>query len=72
MASSTGGSGSRISSDAFAFMTQLALVAERINHHPEWTNIYNSVSISLSTHDVAGISNLDFDFARAADLYFGD
>ena len=58
--------------DAFGFMTQLALVAERINHHPEWTNIYNSVSISLSTHDVDGISNLDFDFARAADLYFGD
>ena len=58
--------------DAFGFMTQLALVAERINHHPEWTNVYNSVSILLSTHDVNGISNLDCDFARAADLYYGD
>ncbi len=58
--------------DAFGFMTQLALVAERINHHPEWTNVYNSVSILLSTHDVNGISNLDYDFAREADLYYGD
>ncbi len=58
--------------DAFGFMTQLALVAERINHHPEWTNVYRSVDISLSTHDVAGVSNLDFELARAADLYFGD
>ena len=58
--------------EAFAFMTQLALVAERINHHPEWTNVYGSVEITLSTHDVGGISNLDFEFARAADLYFGD
>lgn len=58
--------------DAFGFMTQLALVAERINHHPEWTNVYSSVDISLSTHDVAGISNLDVEFALAADLYFGD
>ena len=58
--------------EAFAFMTQLALVAERINHHPEWTNVYGSVDILLSTHDVHGISNLDFELASAADLYFGD
>ena len=57
--------------EAFAFMTKLALVAERMNHHPEWSNIYNRLSIALMTHDKDGISNLDVELARAADHYFG-
>ena len=42
-------------SEAFAFMTQVALIAEKMNHHPYWTNIYNEVTISLSTHDAGDI-----------------
>jgi 4a-hydroxytetrahydrobiopterin dehydratase len=41
--------------EAFAFMTKVALAAEQMNHHPEWSNVYNSVSISLSTHDAGDI-----------------
>jgi 4a-hydroxytetrahydrobiopterin dehydratase len=48
---------------AFGFMTQVALVAESINHHPEWCNVYNRVVVSLSTHDVGGITTLDFTLA---------
>jgi 4a-hydroxytetrahydrobiopterin dehydratase len=51
---------------AFAFMTALALVAERMDHHPEWFNVYNRVVIDLSTHDAGGISTKDFEFAEAA------
>jgi 4a-hydroxytetrahydrobiopterin dehydratase len=42
-------------SEAFAFMTRVALIAEKMNHHPEWTNVYNRVSIHLSTHDAGDI-----------------
>jgi 4a-hydroxytetrahydrobiopterin dehydratase len=42
-------------SEAFAFMTRVALIAEKMNHHPEWTNVYNTVSIHLSTHDAGDI-----------------
>lgn len=55
--------------DAFGFMAKVALVAERMNHHPEWTNVYNRVVVELSTHDVGGISELDFELARAIDGY---
>ena len=48
---------------AFGFMTRLALVAEAMGHHPEWSNVYNRVSIDLSTHDAGGISRLDFELA---------
>ena len=51
---------------AFAFMTAVALVAESKNHHPEWANVYNKVVIDLTTHDVQGISGLDFELAAAA------
>lgn len=48
---------------AFAFMTKVALIAESINHHPDWQNVYNTVSIHLSTHDAGGITALDFEMA---------
>jgi 4a-hydroxytetrahydrobiopterin dehydratase len=52
---------------AFAFMTQVAMHAEKLNHHPEWKNVYNKVSISLSTHDAGGLTELDFKLARLID-----
>lgn len=51
---------------AFSFMTSLALLAESMNHHPEWTNVYDRVTITLSTHDAGGLTILDFEFARRA------
>lgn len=55
---------------AFGFMAQLALVAEKADHHPEWFNVYNRVDITLTTHDVHGLSPKDFAFAAAADALF--
>ena len=49
---------------AFGFMASVALVAERMNHHPEWCNVYNRVVIELSTHDVGGISRADVTLAE--------
>jgi len=49
---------------AFGFMTQVALIAERANHHPEWFNVYRKVVIDLSTHEAGGITELDFDLGR--------
>lgn len=57
--------------EAFGFMTQLALIAESMNHHPEWFNVYNRVTIDLSTHDAGGISELDFQWAKRADSISG-
>ena len=51
--------------EAFAFMTQVALVAERMNHHPEWINAWNRVDVTLSTHDAGGVTKKDMDLARA-------
>ena len=50
---------------AFAFMTRVALQAEKLDHHPEWFNIYGKVRIQLSTHEAGGISDLDFSLARS-------
>jgi len=52
---------------AFSFMTSIAMKAEQINHHPEWENVYNKVIITLTTHDVGGVSKLDYDMALFAD-----
>jgi 4a-hydroxytetrahydrobiopterin dehydratase len=49
---------------AFGFMAQVALVAERMNHHPEWFNVYRTVRVELATHDAGGITALDFELAR--------
>ncbi len=52
-------------SEAFAFMTRVALLAEKADHHPEWSNVYNRVDIVLTTHDAGGLSVRDVDMARA-------
>ncbi len=53
--------------DAFSVMTRIAFEAERLNHHPDWSNVYNTVQISLSTHDAGGVTNQDFELARIID-----
>ena len=57
-------------SQAFGFMAELALVAERSKHHPAWFNVYNRVDITLTTHDAQGLTQRDIDFARSADAAF--
>jgi len=53
--------------EAFGFMAAVALVAERMNHHPEWFNVYNRVVIDLTTHDAQGLTALDFELATQAE-----
>ena len=50
--------------EAWGFMARVALIAEQMNHHPEWFNVWSTVKIDLSTHDVGGISDRDFELAR--------
>lgn len=52
---------------AFGFMSQIALIAESLNHHPEWFNVYNKVRVNLTTHEFEGISTKDFRLAKAMD-----
>jgi 4a-hydroxytetrahydrobiopterin dehydratase len=52
---------------AFGFMTRAALVAEKMNHHPEWFNVYKTVEVTLSTHDAGGVTALDIALAQAMD-----
>jgi 4a-hydroxytetrahydrobiopterin dehydratase len=54
-------------SAAFAFMVRVALLAETLGHHPEWSNVWNRVTIHLTTHDIGGLSNLDVDLAQRID-----
>lgn len=54
-------------SAAFAFLTQIAMAAEKLNHHPEIKNVYNKVSLKLNTHDAGGLTELDFKLAKQID-----
>jgi 4a-hydroxytetrahydrobiopterin dehydratase len=56
---------------AFGFMSRVALAAERMDHHPEWFNVWNRVEITLSTHDAGGLSERDVKLARAIDGFAG-
>jgi 4a-hydroxytetrahydrobiopterin dehydratase len=53
--------------EAFGFMTRVAMLAESMDHHPEWSNVYNRVEIHLTTHDASGISYRDFELAEQVD-----
>jgi 4a-hydroxytetrahydrobiopterin dehydratase len=57
--------------EAFGFMTQMALVAERMDHHPEWSNVYKTVKVLLTTHDADGLTMKDIELARAMDAAAG-
>jgi 4a-hydroxytetrahydrobiopterin dehydratase len=52
---------------AWGFMTQVAILAEKMDHHPEWSNVYSRVTIDLTTHEAGGISELDFELAKKID-----
>ena len=52
---------------AFGFMTRVALLADKVDHHPEWSNVYNRVSVLLTTHDAGGVTQRDIDMARFID-----
>ena len=54
---------------AFAFMTRVALLAEKMDHHPEWFNVYNKVEVTLSTHDAGGVTPKDIAMAKAMEEY---
>lgn len=56
--------------EAFSFMTAVALAAEKLNHHPDWSNSYNKVSVSLTNHEAKGVTGLDFDLANKIDRIF--
>ncbi len=58
-------------SEAFAFMTRVALAAEKMDHHPDWSNVYKTVEVRLNTHDAGGLTALDFDLAKKMDRIFG-
>jgi 4a-hydroxytetrahydrobiopterin dehydratase len=57
--------------EAFGFMARVALWAEKVNHHPEWSNVWNKVTIDLITHDVGGLSTLDIELATRIDSITG-
>jgi len=58
--------------EAFGFMTRAALVAEKLDHHPEWFNVYKTVTVTLSTHDAGGLTELDVKLAEAMDRLAGN
>jgi 4a-hydroxytetrahydrobiopterin dehydratase len=58
-------------SEAFGFMTRAALVAEKLDHHPEWFNVYKTVDVTLSTHDAGGLTERDVTLAQAMDKIAG-
>ena len=58
-------------SEAFGWMTRVALLAEKMDHHPEWSNVYRTVEVTLATHDAGGLTELDVKLARAMDALIG-
>ena len=54
--------------EAFSWMGRIAFIAEKLNHHPNWSNVYNRVDISLSTHDAGGLTELDLEFANLIEI----
>ena len=58
--------------EAFGWMTRVAMVAEKMDHHPEWANVYNSVKVTLSTHDAGGVTQLDVNLAIIMDMIATD
>jgi 4a-hydroxytetrahydrobiopterin dehydratase len=58
-------------SEAFAFMTRVALAAEKMDHHPDWSNVYKTVDVTLNTHDAGGVTALDVELAKRMNRYFG-
>ena len=58
--------------EAFGFMAQVALIAEKADHHPEWTNVWNRVEVLLTTHDAGGLSHRDIELAEAIDAVLGE
>ncbi|HEV2506612.1 MAG TPA: 4a-hydroxytetrahydrobiopterin dehydratase [Mesorhizobium sp.] len=58
-------------SEAFAFMTRSALAAEKLDHHPDWSNVYKTVDVTLNTHDAGGLTALDFELAKKMDRFAG-
>lgn len=57
-------------SEAFAFMTRVALAAEKMDHHPDWSNVYKTVDVTLNTHDAGGVTALDIELAKRMNRYF--
>ncbi|MGN6149774.1 MAG: 4a-hydroxytetrahydrobiopterin dehydratase [Rhizomicrobium sp.] len=55
--------------EAFGFMTRVALLADKMDHHPEWFNVYNKVEVTLSTHDAGGVTQNDIDMAKAMNAW---
>jgi 4a-hydroxytetrahydrobiopterin dehydratase len=55
--------------EAFGFMARVALIAEKLDHHPEWFNVYKTVDVTLSTHDAGGVTELDIKLAEAMDKF---
>ena len=58
-------------SEAFAFMTRSALATEKMDHHPDWSNVYQTVVVTLNTHDAGGLTALDFDLAKKMNRFAG-
>ena len=58
-------------SQAWAFMSRFALLAEKMDHHPDWTNVYNRVDITLTTHDAGGVTENDTKMAQTIEKYVG-
>jgi 4a-hydroxytetrahydrobiopterin dehydratase len=57
--------------EAFGFMSRAALMAEKLDHHPEWSNVYKTVEVTLSTHDAGGVTELDIKLAEAMNRFAG-